>query len=145
MARPKVGSNLTMHFKNVVLKCTLHSLKPNWLYHRSYSTEILKDKRAGLVEPRGQVFFTGYHLLDLSLNQQHLHIFSYDTDSHSLCNTLRYSRSSDKLKGERNHWIRNSSGFERSEKQVGNNKNHFLLKSIYNSWNKEKQCIHTTP
>lgn len=31
-------------------------------------TEILGESRVGLVESRGQVFFTGYHLLDLSLN-----------------------------------------------------------------------------
>lgn len=50
---------------------------------------ILRKKKVRLIVPRGQVFFTGYHLLDLSLNQQHLHIFSYDTDSHSLCDTFK--------------------------------------------------------
>lgn len=71
-----------------------NNLKLNPLCHRSSKseTEILGKKN--LWNQIGQVFFTGYHLLDLSLNQQHLHIFSYDTDSQGLCNTRRYSRSS---------------------------------------------------
>lgn len=53
-------------------------------------------------------------------NQQHLHIFSYDTDSHSLWDSLRWSRGHFKRKRETIE-SEKKSRLWKSEKQVGNN------------------------
>lgn len=95
------------------------------------------SKRADRIK-KIDFFFLQGNLLYLSLNQQHLHLFSYDTDSQSLCDTPRYSRSSVKPRGERNHWIGRGSDSEHIEKQL-----RVCCWSIYNRWSKEKHSIPT--
>lgn len=81
-------------------------------------------------------------LYRVSLNKQHLHVFSYDTDSHSLCHSESRRRRRGTVDSE------DSSGYER-EKQVGNTTHKIIpsCRSLFtNGWyREEKQCIHTTP
>lgn len=133
----------TIRHSNLAVEVYYHRL-----CHWSLNGSAAREKRVGQVESRGQVFFPGYRLFRFVFDWiSSIYTYFHMIQIHKASATP-YDRAEVVLNWKERGTIEseNSSGYEKSEKQVGNNtKNPFLLKSIYNGWNREKQCIHTTP